>query len=138
MYENYKLIYINQIGINSDTKFIFELLFSDNIENVWGVDWEITPSRNCGINLPEESTYDLVMKMNTSLKLDLAQKNSCFSMQDSIDGIIPLAWENIDEYEIYPEEGRLILRFGEKYSEIENKLINKNIILTKDEKYNIE
>jgi hypothetical protein len=131
MYENYKLIYINKIGINSDNNFIFELLFSNDIESVWGVDWEITPARNCGINLPEGSTYDLTMKMDITLKLDLAQENSCFSMQDCIDGIIPLAWENIDEYETYPEEGRLILKFGEIYSEIKDKLNNKNINLEK-------
>lgn len=136
MIENYKLIYVNKIGINSDNNIIFELLFSNDIENVWGVDWEITPARNCGINLPDNSTYDLSMKMNTSLRLDLAQENSCFSMQDSIDGIIPLAWENIDEYEEYPDEGRLILRFGETYNEIEKKLKNKNINLYKNEEYN--
>jgi hypothetical protein len=59
-------------------------------------------------------------------------------MQDSIDGIIPLAWENIDEYETYPDDGRLILRFGETYNDIEKKLKNKNIKLNNDEKYNIK
>jgi hypothetical protein len=138
MKEGYKLVYINKIGINSDNNFMFELLFSNDIESVWGVDWEITPARNCGINLPDESTYDLILKMDTSLKLDLAQENSCFSMQDSIDGIIPLAWENIDEYETYPDDGRLILRFGETYNDVEKKLKNKNIKLNNDEKYNIK
>jgi hypothetical protein len=121
------LIYVNKIGKNSDNKDIFELYFSEEPENVWGVDWEICPARNCGDIPPDESTYNMIKEFETDLVLDLAQKNSCFSMQDSIDGIIPLAWENIEGYEKYPEEGRLVLKFGENEETIKDKLNNKNI-----------
>ena len=56
------------------------------------------------------------------MKLTLAQNQSCFSMQDCIDGIIPVAWEDIRNYEESPEEGRLIFKYGTNIDDLEYEL----------------
>ena len=38
-----------------------------------------------------------------------------------IDGIIACAWEDISEYEEYPEPFRLVFNYGEKYASVEAK-----------------
>lgn len=63
------------------------------------------------------------------IKLDLIQNNCCFSISDCYDGIVSMAWENMDEYEEYPEDGRLFFNFGETLSKVERKLAMKNIIM---------
>ena len=66
--------------------------------------------------------------LKTKVKLDLIQDNCCFSVSDSYDGIVSIAWENIDFLDEFPEDGRLFFRFGETYEEVENKLAMKNIL----------
>ena len=56
----------------------------------------------------------------------VAQNNEQFSMWDATDGVIPLAWENIDGLEEYPEN-RLIFPFGIKLSEVNDKLYERDI-----------
>ena len=64
------------------------------------------------------------------IKLDLVQNNCCFGFQDCTDGIIALAWENVDDYDEYPDErGRLFFMFGETLNKVENKLAMCNILM---------
>ena len=53
----------------------------------------------------------------------------CFSMQDCMDGIVALAFENMDNYDSYPDDGRLFFMFGESLDEVERKLAMKNILM---------
>ena len=73
----------------------------------------------------------LTRRLTTIIPFGLAQKNSCFSMQDCVDGIISLAWEDMSEYEEYPEPIRLIFSFGEKYDSVEDKLAQRSQFFTK-------
>jgi hypothetical protein len=50
-------------------------------------------------------------------------------MQDCLDGIVSVAWENIDDMSEYPEDGRLFFMFGESIDEVERKLALKNILM---------
>jgi hypothetical protein len=49
-------------------------------------------------------------------------------MQDCKDGIIPIAWENIDGYDEYPEEGRIVLAFGVELKNVEQ-MLNKRSLM---------
>jgi hypothetical protein len=40
-----------------------------------------------------------------------------------------LAWENVDDYDEYPEDGRIFFRFGETLEDVENKLAVKNVLM---------
>ena len=126
--EKVYLCFIKLIGEETDGYYRYEFVFTDNRDTVWGENFEQKPS--CLINnlmVSEEYVYEIhVVKMK--VKLDLIQNNCCFSMSDCYDGIVSLAWENVDEYEEYPEEGRLFFRFGETLEEVEEKLAMKNVL----------
>lgn len=121
------LIYVNTLGINSDELYTYEFYFSDESDIAWGVDWDIKPASICNLSVPRKMMYDEIKILKTDIIFNVAQKNSCFSMQDCKDGIIPIAWENIDGYEEYPEDGRLVFDFGEDLNSIENKLLKRNL-----------
>ena len=49
-------------------------------------------------------------------------------MWDAVDGVIALAWENLDGYDDYPNS-RLFFTFGEDIKSIESKLYEKDLVL---------
>lgn len=113
------LIYVNIVGKNSESEFVYEFYFSDEAEMAWGIDWDIKPAGICHISVPEKMEYDAIKILKTDIPLNVAQKNSCFSMQDCKDGIIPTAWENLDLAEEYPEKGRFVFPFNISLDEVE-------------------
>lgn len=123
------LIYINKLGLNSNGKNTYELYFSDEPDFAWGIDWECKPASVCNLTIPDKSIYELTKTLETELILNTAQNNSCFSMQDCKDGIIPLAWECIDDYEEYPKN-RIILPFGMPIEDLEYLLSKRNEIIS--------
>ena len=131
MEENNKiyLCFIRLVGEENDGLYRYEFIFTDNVDEVWGEDFEIKPA--CLVNnimVSEEYIYEIHV-VKSKIKLDTIQESCCFSVSDSYDGIISIAWENLDEYDEYPEDGRLFFKFGETIEEVENKLAIKNIIL---------
>ena len=115
------LIYVNLMGKNADDEFLYEFYFSDDIEMVWDIDWDVKPAVICNLSVPQKVNYNTIKLLKTNILLNVSQKNSCFSMQDCRDGIIPVAWEDIDGYDEYPD-GRIVLPFGIEMGELENKL----------------
>lgn len=115
------LVYVNEIGIDIDGNYTYEFLFSSTPDVTWGEDWNIKPASICNNLIPEESTFHLVKKVKLKFKLALAQNNSCFSMQDCINGIIALAWEDIDdltEDDEFPEN-LLVISYGTPLDDVE-------------------
>lgn len=121
------LIYVNLIGRNADNEFIYEFYFSDEADLAWGVDWDVKPSSICNLAAPQKMNYDEVKILRTDIILNVASKNSCFSMQDCKDGVISLAWEDIDMYDEYPENGRIVFRFGDTLDDVESKLLTRDL-----------
>lgn len=124
-----QLMFVNMIGTYSDSYYVYELLFTTKIDEAWGEDWDVRPAGICGHISPNDDSYDLRKVFMSQIKLDLAKNSSCFSMQDCTDNIIPLAWENLDEAEEYPDNGRIILHFGETYDDVDDTLAKRNIFL---------
>lgn len=121
--------FIRLIGAEADGIDNYEFIFTNNIDEFWGENFEYKPCCLCNDLIPNDEYITEIHKIKTKIKFDLVQDNCCFSMQDCMDGIISLAWENIDEYEEYPEDGRLVFNFGESYDEVERKLALKNILI---------
>ena len=123
------LCFIRLIGEENDGYYRYEFIFTDNIDEVFGDGFEYKPA--CLVNnlmVNDKYITELhIVKMK--IKLDLIQNNCCFSISDCYDGIIALAWENMDEYDEYPEEGRIFFRFGETLDEVERKLAIKNVLM---------
>lgn len=130
--ENEYLCFIRFVGTDIDEKNTYELLFTDDIDTFWGENFEYVPCCLCNELIPMEDKYNIVKVIKTDIKLNLIQDSCCFSFQDAMDGIIAIAWENIDGYDEYPEEGRLVLTYGMEYEDVENLLSEKNIVFNKD------
>lgn len=124
MDEELFLIYIKYIGQNHDENYMYEFYFSTYIDDVWGDNFEHKPAGICRELEPYNDNISEIKRITLKFQLDLAQEQTCFSMQDVIDGCCALAWENIDGKE-YPEEGRVVLQFGETFDDVENILSRK-------------
>jgi hypothetical protein len=123
------LIYVNGLGPNYKGDNLYEFIFSDSLE-VWGESWESKPCN--GYPSPPELQYikRVGVLRNTDVKLELIQNSDFFSMIDSMDDVVALAWEQ-DETE---GQKRLVFRFGCSEDEIKDKLYERDLILEFEKK----
>jgi hypothetical protein len=126
------LIYVNKIGKDYKGNYVYEFIFSDTTENIDGEEWDTYPAAGRP-EAPHDNFIKNVGRLESELKLDLIQESSEFAVWDSVDGVLPLAWENINAYDAYPEK-RLHFHFGLPIEEVEEKLYEKDLILN----YNIK
>ena len=121
------LIYINKIGQNWKGEYMYEFIFSDNTKEVDGDGWDAYPASNSP-EPPETKFIKEVGTLKTTLNLDVIQESQSFAVWDAVDGIIALAWENLDDYDEYPDK-RLFFNFGQEKKEVTEKLYEKDLFL---------
>ncbi len=125
------LAYINELGCDWKDENHYEFLFVDDLTKVEnnGVlyHWDIYPASGAAMK-PEKELISVVGKLKTDIKLDLIQNSDSFSYYDCIDGVIAMAWQNLDNLDEYPEK-RLYFTYGETLSEIKDKLYEIDIDL---------
>lgn len=123
------LIYIHNVGLTAENKFQYDFYFIPKNLTLCNENWqnEIAGLFNEKF-IPDENTktYSLI----TNIPLGLITNNLCLGMKHAIDGVVALAWEDISDYEEYPEEGRLILYYGMTLNEVKKILNEKNETLT--------
>ena len=124
-----KLVFINGLGPNYKGDNMYEFIFSEEIEEVWGDGWESKPSS--GYPTPPELKHikKVGVLRNTNIKLELVQNSDFFSMVDAVDDIIALAWET-DE----TDNKRLVFRFGDDEQSVKDKLYERDIVLEFEKK----
>lgn len=123
------LLFVRLIGEENDGYYRYEFIFTDNPDEAWGDDWEYKPAGLVNSIIPSDEYITEIHIVKTKIKFDLIQNNMCFSMQDCMDGIVALAFENMDNYDSYPDDGRLFFMFGESLDEVERKLALKNVLM---------
>ena len=121
------LIYVNMVGKDYKGNLIYEFIFSDTTKNIDGEEWDTFPASGRP-EPPHENFIKDVGRLESELHLDVIQNSDTFAVWDAIDGVIALAWENINAYDAYPEK-RLCFKFGETLEEVEAKLYEKDLIL---------
>lgn len=123
------LCFIKLVGEESDGYYRYEFIFTDNPDDFWGENFETKPC--CLVNnlFPSDEYITEIHTVKTKIKLDLIQNNCCFGFQDALDAIVAIAYENIDTYEEYPNDGRLVFMFGETEDEVSRKLAMKNVLM---------
>lgn len=90
---NEYLIFVTRINDN-----LYQLDFTTDAETAWGENWHIAPAAFVPNIAPEKNAISNSYRIETeNLKLHTVQQNTCFSMQDCIDGIIALAFTDIDD-----------------------------------------
>jgi hypothetical protein len=127
--EEVNLGFIRLIGEENDGYYRYEFIFTDNIDEFWGEEFNQKPA--CLVNnlAPSDEYITEIHIVKMKIKLELLQDNCCFAYSDGMDGIISIAWEDISDYDEFPEDGRIFFRFGESLEEVENKLAMKNILM---------
>ena len=127
--EEVNLGFIRLIGEENDGYYRYEFIFTDNIDEFWGEEFNQKPA--CLVNnlAPSDEYITEIHIVKMKIKLELLQDNCCFAYSDGMDGIISIAWEDISEYDEFPDDGRIFFRFGESLEEVENKLAMKNILM---------
>lgn len=124
-----KVVYVLYVGKNSDNEHIYHFLITIDSEKVWADGWENVPAGIMRDLTPEDDMYEYVAEIKTDIKLNLAQNNTCYSMQDCRDKVIALANEDLSEYEEYPEEGRIVIHFGDLIDDVEKILAKRDIVM---------
>ena len=132
------LIYLNELGPNYKGDNIYEFIFSDSLEDVWGESWESNPANG----YPQPPDLELISKVavlkNDKLKFNVIQNSYYFSMIDCKDDIISLGWEIENEFVNYSINKRLSFRFGESEEIVKNKLYERDIVLEFEKKITYE
>jgi hypothetical protein len=132
------LIFVNELGPNYKGDNIYEFIFSDNIKDVWGEMWESKPSNGYPTPPDLEHIQKVGILKNDKISLSVIQKSDYFSMMDSIDDVIAMAWENESDLVNFDLVKRLVFRFGETEESVKNKLYARDIILEYEKKLNYE
>jgi hypothetical protein len=132
------LIYINELGPNYKGDNIYEFIFSDTLENIWGDSWESKPAND----YPQPPELEFIKKVgilkNNLVSLSVIQKSDYFSMIDAMDDVIALGWENESDSINFDIDKRLVFRFGETEETVKNKLYERDIVLEFEKKLSYE
>ena len=128
------LIYVNGLGPNYKGDNIYEFIFSDVENDVWGESWESKPSNGNPLPPNIEFIKKVGVLKNDEVKLSLIQDSDFFSMIDALDNVIALAWENDDSDINFDMTKRLVFRFGEDEKTIKDRLYERDIVLEFEKK----
>ena len=116
------LVYVKPICKNTNNTYEYDFFFSETPDFVWGPDWDINVPSSNGDMTPDSTTYSSVKRVKTTLPLKTLEETSCYAMEYAIYRIFALAWIDIENLDVYPENGRLTMYFGDTKKEIEDKL----------------
>jgi hypothetical protein len=128
------LIFVNELGPNYKGDNIYEFIFSDDLEGVWGDSWESKPSNGYPLPPDLEHIKKVGVLKNDIITMSVIQNSDYFSMVDAVDGVIALCWENESETIDFNRNKRLVFRFGEPEETVKNKLYERDIVLEFEKK----
>tara|TARA_R100001377_G_C3152009_1_gene96627 strand:- start:94 stop:495 length:402 start_codon:yes stop_codon:yes gene_type:complete len=124
------LIFINELGPNYKKENIYEFIFSDNIKELWGDEWDSVPAHGN----PGPPEFDHINKVGvlskSTVKLELVQNSDYFGMEHALDKVIALGWEVYDDEDT--EKDRMVFHFGDNLTSVEDKLYSRDLILDYD------
>ena len=119
------LIYINGLGPNYRGENIYEFIFSDSINEIWGESWELKPANG----YPSPPDVEHVKKVGTltngEITLELVQNSDVFYVQDSIDGVLALGGEKEEDID-FSLVKRLVFKFGDEEQIVKDKLYERD------------
>jgi hypothetical protein len=126
-----KLVYINGLGSNFRGNYVYEFIFSSNLTDIWGPDWDSVPALGKPLPPDIEHIEKVGVLTKEGLEFELVQNSDYFSFTDAIDDVIALGWEKYDEENM--DSSRLVFRFGETIESVTDKLYSRDLILTTNE-----
>jgi hypothetical protein len=127
------LLYINGLGPNYRGENIYEFIFGDSLEDVWGENWESRPANGYPSPPDVEHIKKVGVLTHNEITLELVQNSDVFSVQDSIDGVIALGWEKEDEID-FSLVKRLVFKYGDQEQDVKDKLYERDLVLQFEKK----
>ena len=130
-----RLIYVNELGPNYKGDNIYEFIFSD-VEEVWGDEWDAEPASG----RPSPPNIEYIKKVgvlrNSDIELELVQNSDFFSVYDAVEDVIALGWKKSDsEHVIDDNYTRLVFRYGDSVKSVEDKLYERDIVLSYEKSF---
>lgn len=119
--------FVDLVGYTIEGLPIYRFDFTYDTETIWGEYFNITPSAIVPDLQPDKNALSRSAKAIFPAEMVIAKKNYCFSMQDCIDGIIPLIFSEISENGIEYNDKPFFLRFGETFNKVTEILNNIGI-----------
>jgi hypothetical protein len=132
------LIYVNELGPNYKGDNIYEFIFSDDLEDIWGENWESSPANGNPLPPDLEHIKRVGVLKNDQITLSVIQNSDYFTMLDSIDGIIALAYEDESSNVDFSHQKRLVFKYGETEESIKDKLYERDFVLEFEKKIEYE
>ena len=126
--DSYFLIYINHLGRNWCDNDVYEFIYSDIKVDVDGEYWDTYPASGAKVTPPKTDLIKCIGVLDTDMVFDVIADSTSFSVWDCVDGITPLGYENILDYDTYPEN-RLVFHFGITKKEVDNLLYSRDLSL---------
>ena len=126
------LAFVKKIGNTLDGQNIYEFMFTTVPDVVWGDNFNIIPAGIIPNLSPEKNCLSKKGRVITDIEFKLACESTCFSMMDSIDGIIALCFTEAGI------ENEFHFDFGEEYNQVLNKLKKYNLNLIDIEEVKID
>lgn len=114
--------FVAEIGRTTDKEYMYRFDYTYDPDSLWGEFFNIPPACIVPDLAPDPNCLSHTAKVISPVKLMTAKENACFSMQDCIDGIIPLCFSEIDEDTIFYEDKPLKFSFGENRELVEEKI----------------
>ena len=126
-----KVVFAINVGKSHEGENIYQFFFSKDTEETFAEGWSMKPACNEHIEhlMIAKEMYEGILEFKTDVKLDLAQESCCFSMQDCRDNVVALASENLEDADEYPEDGRIVIHFGDIIEDVEKMLARRDIAL---------
>ena len=114
------LVYVRPANKYTDGTYEYDFFFSETPDIVWGNDWDIDNPVSCGDIAPDKITYSDIKRVKTYLPFKTIEETSCYSMEYAINGIVALAWIDIENLEEYPQNGRCVFHFGDNIDKVKS------------------
>ena len=128
------LIYVNELGPNYKGDNMYEFIFSEDINDIWGENWESKPANG----YPSPPNLDFISKVGTLKNDDVTmvtiQNSDYFSMMDAMDDVIALSWEDDNGDIDFTNKKRMVFRFGDTEQIVKDKLYERDLILEFEKK----
>lgn len=114
--------FIDEIGQDSEGNYIYRFDFTPDIDTIWGEYFNVAPAGIIPDLQPDMNSVSVSARVFFPVRMGTAKRNYCFSMQDCIDGIIPLIFSELNEDTVELNGKPFRIMFGETMDEVREKL----------------
>lgn len=126
------LAFVDYEGRTQEGKYIYRFDFTIDSETAWGDYFNISPSIIVPDIVLDKNCITLFFKCIFPCEMILAKTNSCFSMQDCIDGILPLCFCDLSNKSFFRNRP-IAFNFGEEIEDVRERISDYKLTIFGEE-----